>query len=359
MRVLVTACGGGGVGEQLLKSLLLANNGGRSYEILGSDSAFKFVEKMEGWTKVPLVGATDSSYFESIIKICEDHSISAIIPGSEPELLVLSERRQELESIGVHLSANSQALIELCSNKFKLNSRLNELGFRTPRSTLLYPETKQIDVDFFPVVVKPNTGGRGSAGVYIAQSRDELRALMEYLSFNSDATEVLVQEYVGTPSSEYTIGVLTSFQGELFDSIALRRSLSRSLSVKERVLNRGSKKRFGQALVVSSGVSQGRIGPFRQICEQAEEIARTLGSTGPINIQGRWVEGSLYVFEINPRYSGTSYIRAMVGFNESELLLRNKFFDLSPSRIVRPQFYDVERTLSEHLSPVFEVDVES
>jgi carbamoyl-phosphate synthase large subunit len=350
MKVLVTACGGGGVGEQLLKALLLANQNGETYEILGSDSAFKITETMDGWTKVPLVGALDSSYFESLIKICIEHSISALIPGSEPELVLLSRKRMELESLGIHLSANSPELIELCSDKFKLNTRLNELGFKTPRATLLSPETEQVDVDYFPVVVKPNTGGRGSTGVYIAQSSDELRALLGYLRFNSSGKDLLIQEYVGTPNSEFTIGVLTSVQGDLFGSIALRRNLTRSLSVKERVRNRGSKKIFGQDLVVSSGVSQGRIGPFRQICEQAEKIARALGSSGPLNIQGRWIQGSLYVFEINPRYSGTSYIRALSGLNEADLLLKSQLSNLSATRTVPSHYFEVERALSEHLS---------
>jgi carbamoyl-phosphate synthase large subunit len=42
-----------------------------------------------------------------------------------------------------------------------------------------------------------------------------------------------------------------------------------------------------------------------------------------VNIQGRLRHGTLVPFEINPRFSASTYLRAMAGFNEVDLLLRN------------------------------------
>jgi carbamoyl-phosphate synthase large subunit len=39
-------------------------------------------------------------------------------------------------------------------------------------------------------------------------------------------------------------------------------------------------------------------------------------------VQCRLVDGEVYVFEINPRFSGTTSLRAMVGYNEPDILLK-------------------------------------
>src|SRR5699024_10465277 len=43
-----------------------------------------------------------------------------------------------------------------------------------------------------------------------------------------------------------------------------------------------------------------------------------LGLRGPLNIQGRLTEGGLKIFEMNPRFTGITGLRALMGFNEVE-----------------------------------------
>ena len=74
-------------------------------------------------------------------------------------------------------------------------------------------------------------------------------------------------------------------------------------------------------LALSSGISQGAIVHFPELSREAETIATALGSNGPLNIQGRWDGVHFLPFEINPRFSGTTPIRAMAGFNEPEILI--------------------------------------
>ena len=79
---------------------------------------------------------------------------------------------------------------------------------------------------------------------------------------------------------------------------------------------------LGNRLVISSGVSQGQIGRFPEVTNQCKEIAQAVGARGAINIQCRLVDGLVKVFEINPRFSGTTSLRAMVGYNEPDVLIR-------------------------------------
>ena len=48
-------------------------------------------------------------------------------------------------------------------------------------------------------------------------------------------------------------------------------------------------------------------------------ITEALGAVGPCNLQFRVVDGNVYVFEINPRFSGTSGVRYLYGFNDCEM----------------------------------------
>jgi translation elongation factor EF-1alpha len=49
-----------------------------------------------------------------------------------------------------------------------------------------------------------------------------------------------------------------------------------------------------------------------------------LESKGPINIQCRLTDDGVYTFEINPRFSGTESIRALVGYNAPDALIRRE-----------------------------------
>jgi len=164
-------------------------------------------------------------------------------------------------------------------------------------------------------------GGGGSANVLIAQTADELLAFAKHLL--EIYPEFIVQEYVGNPDCEYTVGVLLSLDGELWNSIAVKRFILSRLSNRLKIPNKTGNPRLGSVLAISNGVSQGEIGPFPEVAGPCEQIALALGARGPVNIQCRYVDGEVYVFEINPRFSGTTSMRAMVGFNEPDLLVRH------------------------------------
>lgn len=54
-------------------------------------------------------------------------------------------------------------------------------------------------------------------------------------------------------------------------------------------------------------------------------IAERLGVEGPANFQYRIKDGKPVIFEINGRFSGTTPLRYMFGFNEVEALLNHLF----------------------------------
>ena len=63
------------------------------------------------------------------------------------------------------------------------------------------------------------------------------------------------------------------------------------------------------------------------ILEECERIATAIGARGTINIQLRMHQGQAVCFEINPRFSSTTGIRAQFGFNDLEHTIRHYCLD--------------------------------
>ena len=315
--VLVTGVGGSGIGGQILKALKMSS---LPLFITGTDTTelSTGVKEVDQFIKVPL--ANDQEYIPMLLKICDQAAIKIIFPGSEPELKIISKNRHFFTEAGIIVPVNTENVINVCLDKFETNKFLSTHGFFYPKTISINKLQDLPVVDFYPVIIKPNTGGSGSNGVMIAQDENELYAFVSFL-LNISA-DLVIQEYVGDPDSEYTVGVISSLEGELINSIAVHRVIENGLGNKLKVKNNTGKTALGKNLVVSSGISQGTVGKFPEVTKQCEDIAIKLGSQGPLNIQCRFVDGKVYVFEINPRYSGTTPLRAMVGFNEPEIMIR-------------------------------------
>lgn len=263
---------------------------------------------------------------DELLKACDQFGIRALFHGCEPELKRFSAERSRIEQEGILLPINPTRLIDICMNKEKTNQWLSDLGFVPPRYIRAKTREDFDRIEWFPVVVKPSVGGGGSANVYLAQNITELRGLADYLGLSLIADNFIIQEYVGTPEDEYTVGVLHDMDGNYVNSIAVRRILSGQLNVSTSTPNRTARSDLGSKLVVSSGVSHGYVGRFPEVTSQCARIAKAIGAKGPINIQCRLVDGMVKVFEINPRFSGTTSLRAMVGYNEPDVLIRKHIF---------------------------------
>lgn len=318
--VLVTAMGGGGHGEQILKALKLAESD--RYRLIGADANPKCPQFQDVDSHGVLPLASDPDYMHALFALCDLHGIKALFHGCEPELKLFSKHRAEIERRGIFLPINPDSVIDIGMDKEKTFAFLAEHGFDVPRYLRVTNRDELRQVDWFPLVAKPSVGGGGSSDVFIVQSQKELLALADYLGLERISGSFVLQEYVGTPEQEFTVGVLHDMDGAYINSIAVRRMLLGQLNIRSRVANRTGREEMGKQLVISSGVSQGEVGRFPEVTEPCRKIAELLGVQGAINVQCRLVNGKIMVFEINPRFSGTTSLRAMVGYNEPDLLIR-------------------------------------
>jgi len=235
-------------------------------------------------------------------------------------MTVLSRVRDEFSDRGIYIPVNSPQLIDICQDKAATFSHLQKHGFTVPE----YREMRSlVDLNGFksmPAILKPSVGGGGSANVFIAQTPAELEMFARYLLQIYD--RFLLQEYVGTPDREFTVGVLFGADGAMINSIAIRRIINNALTIRTRVPNRSGRAELGEMLVVSTGISQGHVAAWPAVRRQCEAIACSLAPRAPVNIQCRLVGDQVVPFEINPRFSGTTSLRAMVGYNEPDTLIR-------------------------------------
>lgn len=309
--ILVTAVGGRSVGSGILHALTRCDAEVLDrWNVVASDAdSFAWgLYKVNSKTLLPL--ARSSEYLDKVNDAIKKFNIHAIIPGSEPEAEILSANANKFS---VPIIANAHQLMPLMMDKFTTSAKLIELGLPSIPTYKIEAWEQAVEDLGFPVIVKPTTGTGGSKGVTLCTNKEEIKSIVEKLPPHSG---YCIQPVIGSEDSEFTVGILSDKEGKLIDSIVMKRKLT-GLSLLDTKVSGNIK------FSISTGYSQGFFIKDEKIQSFCEELALKIGSTGPLNIQLRIHDDMIYVFEIHPRFSGTTTMRADVGFNEPDVLLRN------------------------------------
>ncbi len=338
IKVLVTGSGGAGtLGRELIKSFLMFP---KSYEIIATNSNPLDLSINDDVRIYTIPDSSSPNYIEKLLEICKKEKIQAIAPGSEPETEIISKNTLIFNENNVVPLTNRYDLIKLCNDKLSLSKFLNSKGIISPKIFSL-DEISEKDFSEFPLLIKPVIGS-GSRNVFVAQNFEEISFFSKYLI--KQKIQPVIQEYISGTENEFSIGTLYCNNGKLKTSIAMRRNLHSGLSIRSVV-----KSEQNESLIISSGISQGFFDDFNEIRKKAEDIASILNSDGPINIQCRIKDGELYVFEINPRFSGTTSARALVGCNEPDILTKFRIFGDVPSKISYDHGYVMKDFLEKYI----------
>jgi carbamoyl-phosphate synthase large subunit len=317
--VLIAGIGGGSLGLEIFKSLKHAGG----YRLIGTDVSDKAYGLYEsGFEKTYLLQRTKGKeYASQLLNICLKEKIDVLAPGAEEVHTIVSLHRELFKREGIFLMLNSEEVVSLCSDKTKTLKFLEKNGIPVPYTKDLESAEDPMGFDRYPCVVKPTSSSGASNLVFIAENEEEANFFVRYLMRRG--FRPTLQEYIES-HDEFTVGVLSTPSGEIIDSIAVKRFLEQKLSIMLRYGDR----------IISSGWSHGLIDDFPEVRQQAERIAKALKSKWSLNIQGRLAKnGVFYPFEVNPRHSGTTYLRTLAGFNEPHVLLQYCL----KGHLVRPQ----------------------
>jgi carbamoyl-phosphate synthase large subunit len=320
--VLVTGVGNGSTGEQIVKALQM---GRRSYRITVTNVDPEGLVVADGIRSVLLPRATEPHYLQALAVAVGEAQAQFVIPGSDAELLRVVNDGEEFGRLSSAIPlVNNPETVAVCVDKRATVDAIERSGLAVPftldftdmQSAVEAVRSGQL---CYPVIIKPKSGKGGSTDVYVAQDETELRFFINYALHSSH--ELILQQYVGDSEHEFSVGVLHNPDGTVAGSQVIRRHLGSLLSSRLRVPNRTNRPELGDSLVVSTGFSQGEFDEFAEVRAAAERIGTELGSTGPLNVQGRLVGSEFYVFEINPRFSGSTGLRAVAGWNGPEALI--------------------------------------
>jgi carbamoyl-phosphate synthase large subunit len=239
------------------------------------------------------------------------------------------------------VTTNAPAVVDVCTDKLQTFERLRELGFDAPTTAIVRAEEDLGPIPM-PCIIKPTRGSGGSVFVFLAADREQAWLYARYLL--NHGLEPIAQEYLGHGEGEFSLGVLSLPQHGVVASIAMRRRFDAKLSVQLR----------SSIGIISSPYGQGLIDEFPAINAAGRKIAQAIGSEGPLNIQGRVRNGVFVPFEINPRFSGSEYLRALAGVNQLHIMLQfQKTGAVDSPHSLKSGYY--LRSLSEAYVPIEEL----
>jgi carbamoyl-phosphate synthase large subunit len=324
LSVLVAGCGGQSVGAGIISALRL--QGG--YRIVAADMRPECPALLTADAAYRLPAARHPSYLGAILDLCDREEIRAILPGSHFDSIELSRLAPELALFGVEVLANPWPTVEAAVDKLRCCELLQRAGIPVPDFEPAERAGALLQRSGLPVVLKPRQG-QGSRDVHVVHTAEELDLLLRLYDLRREP--MLVQQHVGSDAQEYTTGLALARSGRLLGSVTLRRTIRSG---------------YTESAVSVAG------GPLR---DAALAAARALGARGPFNAQMRLHAGVPYIFEINPRFSGTTPMRARLGVNEPHILLQERLFDIEEACPEPPEGVLVLRDLRENYFHVDEL----
>ena len=240
--------------------------------------------------------ASSDAYLDALRALLARSRTDILLIGTDVELAPLACVRAEFErEFGTYILVSSPDVIAIADDKFATAAFFGAHGFAAPASALAADRDgieRIVAEHGFPLIVKPRVGAR-SYGVSLVHSRAALDDALAQLR------DGLVQECIGSDDGEYTASGLY-FDGRCDAAIVMRRDLRDGNTYR--------------AYVVSDATLDGWVRRWTE----------ALRPHGPANFQFRIdPDGVPRVFEINGRFSGTTPLRALAGFNEVEMCIRH------------------------------------
>lgn len=291
IRILITGVGSL-LGQGILKSI---KNSNINCNLIGTDyfnSAVGLYWVDKGYLLPDILKPeiNEVDWVKSLIEIIKNENIDLVIPGLDFEIPILANQKSNIEKVtNAKILVSSKKIVRIGDDKWETVKYLKKNGFDYPRSCLPNKVESFLKKNPYPLIVKPRFG-HTSENVFLVNDLNDLNKAIRVCD------KPIIQEYLKNSDSEYTCGV-TYVNKEVLTLISLRRFLK-------------------------NGNTQ------QAFCEKTEEIdsyirklTLSLKPYGPINFQLRNTERGPIVFEINPRFSGTTPMRKLFGVNEVEAVI--------------------------------------
>lgn len=283
---------GGNVSQGILKALALSDLRPRVIGACVSHLSTGLYTVDRAYVSPP---ASDPTFLEWLIEVCERDGVGAILSGVEPVLAALSQKAELIrDRTGAVSLVSSPDRLEVGQDKLLTARWLAERGFNAPRTADLSDRASVEAVVAecgYPLVAKPRHG-KGGQGIFAVEGPVDLEYVRQRPGY-------VLQEQLGDADGEYTVACFADREGRLRGTLAMKRELLDGTTLRATVVDEAS------------------------VRDEAARIVSALEPLGPANVQLRLSHGRPVCFEINVRFSGTAPIRARLGFNDVEAALRH------------------------------------
>lgn len=268
-RILVTAVSGD-IGNAIVKILLNTDSVVFACDINEYVPCMNEVE--EFWQ---CSYAVEKGYIDELLAKCQKYDIQYLIPTNEREIEAIDKNREYFERIGIKIVIQNTKVLQICLDKYKTMEFLKANSIGVPDS-FIDENMMESDKQY---ICKARRSNGSKKNCKISGRQKEL--------FHKE--EDIIQEFIDS-DEEYTIGVFRD--NKTINTIIFRRQLKNGYS----------------NLV--------KLQSDSEIEKLAKQVADIFDLRGYINIQLKRKAGNLFVFEINPRISGTVMFRHMLGFED-------------------------------------------
>lgn len=228
----------------------------------------------------------DGNYIPTLIKICKEEKIDALIPTIDTDLLLLSQHKNDFGNTIVVISDEDK--VAICRDKRYTADYFNSLGLNSPHPVDDYKNYKE----GFPAFIKPKDGS-SSIFAYKVENKEEL------IAYAHQVPDYIIQPFIS--GTEYTVDIFCDFEGD-------------PIYITPRI-----------RLAVRSGeVLKTEIRQDDSIINEMKELVKDYKPCGQITVQ--LIKDSEtnknYYIEINPRFGGGAPLSIKAGADSAESMLR-------------------------------------
>lgn len=237
----------------------------------------------------------DEEYLDTILSICKENHIKAVISLIDPELSLLAKHKQDFLDIGAVPIVSDFKVVEMSFDKYKMFNFLVQNGFKTVKSYIdkekFYCEVEAGIINY-PVFVKP-VNGSASINICKVTSKEEIELLFDRFD------NMMIQEFMdGTEyGSDVYIDMISNEPVAIFikEKIKMRAGeTDKSVSIKDEKL-------------------------FKLI----QNFVKSVGFIGIIDIDIFKVKDEFIISEVNPRFGGGYPHAYESGVNVQEMIINN------------------------------------
>ncbi|MDD3296105.1 MAG: NAD-dependent epimerase/dehydratase family protein [Candidatus Omnitrophica bacterium] len=308
--VIGIGCIGSGVGQAIIDSLRLSRLPLRTVG-LGTNPFAYGAYDCDTYDYVKSI--YDKGFIDNLISKCLQHKIDFIIPGMEDEVLLCAKNAHKFKDAKIKAIVSDEALISICVDKEKMGKELSKICdvfVKNYNKETIEQDIKNREVSF-PLIAKPRAG-YASKGIEIVRSLEDLARItddhiIQELAIPAE-DDVNYQFYMNhiekkqNPQvSEISIQLVYSPEGQLMGRMSSYNKLKNGVPIEIVPCNNEY---------------------IWSIVDQLIPTLLKLGMKGPLNIQGRLTRQGFKIFEINPRFTGITGLRALMGFNEVEACVK-------------------------------------